>query len=63
MFATFWESLTIFLLKSQFLNFCESFTPDFKNLPYLLHWNESEDYVHGEKGLKKCLLVQLQYGT
>ena len=34
-----------FRLKYRFFNFCESFIPDFENLHYLLHLNESEDDV------------------
>ena len=34
-----------FRLKSRFFNFCESFIPDFENLHYLLHLNESGDDV------------------
>ena len=41
-----------FRLKSRFLNFCESFIPDFDNLQCLLHLNESEDDVGEEKDFK-----------
>ena len=34
-----------FRLKSRFFNFWESFIPDFENLHYLLHLNESGDDV------------------
>ena len=54
-----WHSLSIFCLKSIFLNFCESFIPDFENLHYLLHWNESEDEVSEEKDLENDRSVEI----
>ena len=47
-----------FCLKSRFLNFCESFIPNFKKLHYLLHLNESEDDVVRKKTL--IMIVQLK---
>ena len=50
-----------FRLKYRFFNFRESFLPDFENLNYLLHLNESKDDVVGKKILK--MIVQLKYVT
>ena len=50
-----------FRLKYRFYEFCESFIPDFENLQYLLHLNESEDDVVRKKILKTT--VQLKYVT
>ena len=41
-----------FRVKSRFFYFCESFIPDFENLHYLLHLNESEDDANEEKDLE-----------
>ena len=41
-----------FRVKSGFFDFCESFIPDFENLHYLLHLNESEDDANEEKDLE-----------
>ena len=41
-----------FRLKYRFYEFCENFVPDFENLHYLLHLNESEDDVSEEKDLR-----------
>ena len=50
-----------FRLKSRFFDFCESFIPDFENLHYLLHLNESEDDASVDKVLR--MIVQLEYMT
>ena len=47
-----------FRLKSRFFDFCESFIPDFENLHYLLHLNESEDDVNEEKDLENDSSVE-----
>ena len=61
MFGTFWEShYQFFRLKSRFFNFCESFIPDFENLHYLLHLNESEDNVSEEKVLENDSSVKIR---
>ena len=49
-----------FRLKSRFLNFCESFIPDFENLHYLLHLNESQDDVSEEKNLENYSSVEIR---
>ena len=49
-----------FRLKSRFLNFRESFIPDFENLRYLLHLNESEDDVSEEKDLENDSSVEVR---
>ena len=41
-----------FRLKCRFYNFCENFIPDFENLHYLLHLNESQDDANEVKDLK-----------
>ena len=48
-----------FRIKSRFFNFCESFIPDFENLHYLLHLNESEDDVSDEKDLENDSSVEI----
>ena len=58
MSGTFWESLPIF--SCRFFNFWESFIPDFENLYYLLHLNESEDVVSEEKDLEIDSSVQIR---
>ena len=45
-----------FLLKS--FDFCEIFIPDFEDLYYLLHLNESEDDVNEEKDLETYSLLE-----
>ena len=49
-----------FHLKSSSLEFCESFFPDFENLHYLLHLNESEDDVSEEKDLENDSSVEIR---
>ena len=49
-----------FRLKSRFLNFCESFIPNFENLHYLLHLNESENDVSEEKDLENDSSVEIR---
>ena len=58
MSGTFWESLPIFSFR--FFNFWESFIPDFENLYYLLHLNESEDVVSEEKDLEIDSSVEIR---
>ena len=48
-----------FRIKSRFFNFCDSFIPDFENLHYLLHLNESEDDVSDEKDLENDSSVEI----
>ena len=48
-----------FRLKSRFFNFCKIFIPDFENLHYLLHLNESEDGVSEDKVLQKDSSVEM----
>ena len=47
-------------LKYRFLNFCASFIPDFENLHYLLHLDESEDDVSEKKDLKNDSSVAIR---
>ena len=47
-----------FHLKSRFVDFCKSFIPDFENLHYFLHLNESEDNVNEEKDLENDSSVE-----
>ena len=47
-----------FRLNSRFFDFCESFVPDFENLHYLSHLNESEDDVNNEKNLENDSSVE-----
>ena len=49
-----------FRLKYRFFNFCESFIPDFENLHYLLHLNESEDDVSEKNDLKNDSSVEIR---
>ena len=49
-----------FFLKSRFLNFCEIFVPDFENLHYLLHLNESEEGVSEGKDLENDSSVEIR---
>ena len=58
MSGTFWESLPIFSFR--FFNFWESVIPDFENLYYLLHLNESEDVVSEEKDLEIDSSVEIR---
>ena len=48
-----------FYLKFRFLNFCESFIPDFESLCYILHLNELEDDVSEEKDLENDSSVEI----
>ena len=47
-----------FRLNSRFFYFYESFVPDFENLHYLSHLNESEDDVNNEKNLENDSSVE-----
>ena len=55
----FESQFQFFRLQSRFFKFCESFIPDFENLHYLLHLNESEDDVSEEKDLKNNSFVAI----
>ena len=47
-------------LKYRFLKFCESFIPDFENVHYPLHLNESGDDVCEEKDLESDSSAQIR---
>ena len=49
----------IFCLKYRFFIFCYSFIPDFENLHYLLHLNESDGDLIEEKDLKNYSSVEI----
>ena len=49
----------IFCLKYRFFIFCYSFIPDFENLHYLLHLNESGGDLSEEKDLKNDSSVEI----
>ena len=48
-----------FRLKFRFYNFCENFIPDFENLHYLLHLNESQDDASEFKDLKNDISEEI----
>ena len=48
-----------FRLKFRFYNFCENFIPDFENLHYLLHLNESQDDASDFKDLKNDISEEI----